>query len=88
MILLARGVMVDLLNILSLSEKNVFALPTDMPIEDGAFIEPITVGLHAFHLAKGCENKKRYYYWCRNHWPAGYSVRCRAGSKECDGYRH
>lgn len=28
-----------------------------MPIEDGAFIEPITVGLHAFHLAKGCENK-------------------------------
>lgn len=37
--------------------KNVFALPTDMPIEDGAFIEPITVGLHAFHLAQGCENK-------------------------------
>ena len=28
-----------------------------MPIEDGAFIEPITVGLHAFHLAQGCENK-------------------------------
>ena len=23
----------------------------------GAFIEPITVGLHAFHLAQGCENK-------------------------------
>ncbi|HAT94830.1 MAG TPA: galactitol-1-phosphate 5-dehydrogenase, partial [Escherichia coli] len=37
--------------------KNVFALPTDMPIEDGAFIEPITVGLHAFHLAQGCEGK-------------------------------
>ena len=37
--------------------KNVFALPTDMSIEDGAFIEPITVGLHAFHLAQGCENK-------------------------------
>ncbi len=61
--------------------NNVFALPADMPIEDGAFIEPITVGLHAFHLAQGCENKKRYYYWCRNHWPAGNSVRCRAGSK-------
>ena len=25
--------------------------------EVGAFIEPITVGLHAFHLAQGCENK-------------------------------
>lgn len=37
--------------------NNVFALPADMPIEDGAFIEPITVGLHAFHLAQGCENK-------------------------------
>jgi galactitol-1-phosphate 5-dehydrogenase len=28
-----------------------------MSIEDGAFIEPITVGLHAFHLASGCEGK-------------------------------
>ena len=28
-----------------------------MPIDDGAFIEPITVGLHAFHLAQGCEGK-------------------------------
>ncbi|MGS9064404.1 zinc-binding dehydrogenase, partial [Salmonella enterica subsp. enterica serovar Infantis] len=28
-----------------------------MPIEDGAFIEPITVGLQAFHLAQGCEGK-------------------------------
>nr|WP_318384557.1 galactitol-1-phosphate 5-dehydrogenase [uncultured Enterobacter sp.] len=36
---------------------NVFQLPQNMPIEDGAFIEPITVGLHAFHLANGCENK-------------------------------
>ncbi|EIX6853562.1 alcohol dehydrogenase catalytic domain-containing protein, partial [Escherichia coli] len=31
--------------------KNVFALPTDMPIEDGAFIEPITVGLLAIQCA-------------------------------------
>lgn len=36
---------------------NLIALPKDMTIEDGAFIEPITVGLHAFHLAGGCENK-------------------------------
>ena len=28
-----------------------------MAIEDGAFIEPITVGLHAFHLASGCKDK-------------------------------
>lgn len=36
---------------------NLFRLPSDMPIDDGAFIEPITVGLHAFHLAQGCEDK-------------------------------
>ncbi|MFY9996085.1 MAG: galactitol-1-phosphate 5-dehydrogenase [Leclercia sp.] len=36
---------------------NLYRLPADMPIEDGAFIEPITVGLHAFHLAQGCEGK-------------------------------
>ncbi|MCU6669712.1 galactitol-1-phosphate 5-dehydrogenase [Enterobacteriaceae bacterium H4N4] len=36
---------------------NLYRLPAAMPIEDGAFIEPITVGLHAFHLAKGCEGK-------------------------------
>lgn len=36
---------------------NVFRLPEAMAIEDGAFIEPITVGLHAFHLAAGCEGK-------------------------------
>ncbi|MEO3990322.1 galactitol-1-phosphate 5-dehydrogenase [Pseudocitrobacter cyperus] len=36
---------------------NLFRLPSDMPIEDGAFIEPITVGLHAFQLAQGCEGK-------------------------------
>lgn len=39
------------------NRKNVFALPDNMPIEDGAFIEPITVGLHAFHLAQGCKDK-------------------------------
>ncbi len=27
---------------------NLFRLPDQMPIDDGAFIEPITVGLHAF----------------------------------------
>jgi threonine dehydrogenase-like Zn-dependent dehydrogenase len=32
---------------------NLFRLPDQMPIDDGAFIEPITVGLHAFHLAQG-----------------------------------
>lgn len=36
---------------------NLFRLPAEMTIEDGAFIEPITVGLHAFHLAQGCEDK-------------------------------
>jgi len=36
---------------------NLFALPADMSIEDGAFIEPITVGLHAFHLLGGCAGK-------------------------------
>ncbi|WP_411898775.1 alcohol dehydrogenase catalytic domain-containing protein, partial [Salmonella enterica] len=34
---------------------NLFRLPSDMPVEDGAFIEPITVGLHASPLAHGCE---------------------------------
>ena len=36
---------------------NLFPLPAGMTIEDGAFIEPITVGLHAFHLAQGCAGK-------------------------------
>lgn len=36
---------------------NLFRLPAEMTIEDGAFIEPMTVGLHAFHLASGCEGK-------------------------------
>lgn len=36
---------------------NLFRLPSEMPIDDGAFIEPITVGLHAFQLAQGCKDK-------------------------------
>lgn len=36
---------------------NLIRLPEKMAIEDGAFIEPITVGLHAFHLAGGCVDK-------------------------------
>ncbi len=36
---------------------NLFPLPHEMSIEDGAFIEPITVGLHAFQLAGGCKGK-------------------------------
>ncbi len=39
------------------NRANLFRLPAEMSIEDGAFIEPITVGLHAFHLASGCEGK-------------------------------
>lgn len=88
MILLARGVMVDLLNILSLSEKNVFALPTDMPIEDGAFIEPITVGLHAFHLAQGCENKNVIIIGAGTIGLLAIQCAVALGAKECDGDRH
>lgn len=36
---------------------NLFRLPETLSIEEGAFIEPITVGLHAFHLAQGCAGK-------------------------------
>lgn len=39
------------------NRANLFPLPPEMPIADGAFIEPITVGLHAFHLAQGCADK-------------------------------
>lgn len=59
-----------------------------MPIEDGAFIEPITVGLHAFHLAQGCENKNVIIIGAGTIGLLVNSVRCRAGSKECDGDRH
>ncbi len=63
---------------------NLFRLPSDMPIEDGAFIEPITVGLHAFHLAQGCEGK-RNYRWCRDNWPAGLTVRAGTGRAKRNG---
>lgn len=36
---------------------NLYRLPSAMPVDDGAFIEPITVGLHAFNLAQGCKDK-------------------------------
>lgn len=36
---------------------NLYRLPDALPIDDGAFIEPLTVGLHAFHRAQGCEGK-------------------------------
>ncbi|WP_049293762.1 galactitol-1-phosphate 5-dehydrogenase [Franconibacter helveticus] len=36
---------------------NLFRLPKEMAIEKGAFIEPVTVGLHAFQLAQGCADK-------------------------------
>jgi galactitol-1-phosphate 5-dehydrogenase len=42
---------------------NLFRLPSDMPIDDGAFIEPITVGLHASSGA-GLRRQKRDYRWC------------------------
>ncbi|EKM0363956.1 galactitol-1-phosphate 5-dehydrogenase [Cronobacter turicensis] len=36
---------------------SLFRLPPEMSVEDGAFLEPVTVGLHAFHQAQGCEGK-------------------------------
>lgn len=42
---------------IAVKRANLFRLPAEMAIEDGAFIEPITVGLHAFHLARGCRGK-------------------------------
>lgn len=36
---------------------NLFLLPGAMKLEDGAFIEPMTVGLHALQLAGGCAGK-------------------------------
>lgn len=40
-----------------MKRKNIFKLPDAMLLDDGAFLEPITVGLHAFHLVGGCEGK-------------------------------
>ncbi len=59
--------------------NNVFALPADMPIEDGAFIEPITVGLHAFHLAQ--DENKTLLLLLRNHWPLAIQCAVALGAK-------
>lgn len=40
-----------------MKRANIFKLPQGMRLEDGAFLEPMTVGLHAFHLVGGCEGK-------------------------------
>lgn len=37
---------------------NLVKLPPDVSLLQGAFIEPVTVGLHAFQLAGGCEGKE------------------------------
>lgn len=38
--------------------KNLFRLPKGTSLMQGAFFEPITVGLHALKLAGGCEGKE------------------------------
>ncbi|WP_208951413.1 galactitol-1-phosphate 5-dehydrogenase [Rahnella sp. ChDrAdgB13] len=38
--------------------KNLFRLPENASLLQGAFLEPITVGLHALKLAGGCEGKE------------------------------
>ena len=40
------------------SRKNLFRLPEGSSLMQGAFFEPITVGLHALKLAGGCEGKE------------------------------
>lgn len=40
-----------------LHRRNIFKLPDDIEFTQGAFIEPITVGLHAFHVSGGCNGK-------------------------------
>lgn len=40
------------------SRKNLFKLPGSSSVMPGAFLEPITVGLHALKLAGGCEGKE------------------------------
>lgn len=37
---------------------NLVKLPANVSLLQGAFIEPITVGLHAFQLAGGCQDKE------------------------------
>ncbi len=55
-----------------------------MPIEDGAFIM-ITVGLHAFHLAQGCEGKNVIIVRGRDDWPVGATVRAGTGRAKRNG---
>lgn len=40
-----------------LNKKNAFKLPKGVNLLDGAFFEPMTVGMHALLLADGCQNK-------------------------------
>lgn len=40
------------------SRKNLFKLPEKASLLQGAFLEPITVGLHALKLAGGCQDKE------------------------------
>ncbi len=37
---------------------NLVKLPANVSLLQGAFIEPITVGLHAIQLAGGCQGKE------------------------------
>lgn len=37
--------------------KNAFKLPKGVSLLEGAFFEPMTVGMHGILLAQGCENK-------------------------------
>lgn len=88
MILLAHGVMVGLPNILSLSGKMSLLYLRICLLRKGAFIEPITVGLHAFHLAQGCENKNVIIIGAGTIGLLAIQCAVALGSKECDGYRH
>ncbi|WP_024548087.1 alcohol dehydrogenase catalytic domain-containing protein [Siccibacter turicensis] len=40
-----------------LPRRNLFRLPAGVSTVEGAFFEPLTVGLHAMQLAGGCTNK-------------------------------
>lgn len=40
-----------------LDQKNAFKLPKGVNALEGAFFEPMTVGMHALLLAKGCQDK-------------------------------
>lgn len=39
------------------ARRNLFVLPPEIDLKKGAFMEPVTVGLHAILLAGGCEGK-------------------------------